>query len=106
MRLFETLAVLVFGVMVALWAFDAFFGNPPLPKLVYNRTDEFFGEDQEFQQRVRVAYPAPYSLALLTKDLAEQGFTLDGRSAVPETGAFPCRYTWSIFWQVEGDKAT
>ena len=106
MRLWNVMAVLVLGLMVALWALDTFVENSPLPKLVGNMTGDFYGDDPEFQQRVSAAYPAPYSLAILTKDLAEQGFTIEGRTAVFETNDIPCRYTWAIIWQVEGDKAT
>ena len=96
----------LFGLILVVWTFDQFLGGPPLPKLVGNKTGEFFGDDGAFDQRVRAAYPAPYPLTLLTKDLAEQGFAVEGRTAVFEANDFPCRYSSLIFWQIDGDRAT
>ena len=106
MRIWQTLAVLVLGLTVTLWALDTFFETPPLPKLVANMTGEFHDDDPEFSRRVRTAYPAPNSLNILTNDLAEQGYTITGRYAVFEMCEFTCRCTWVIIWPVEGKKAT
>jgi hypothetical protein len=92
--------------ILALWAFGAVFDNPPLPRLVANMSGDFYGDDFEFKRRVRSAYLSPVSLATLTIGLAEQGYVIERKSAVFETSDFACRYTWSISWQVEGDKAT
>lgn len=111
MRIWKTLAVLALGCVLVLWALNAFVNKPPLPRLVDNTTGDFYGDDPEFQRRVTAAYPSPVSLDVLTIYLTDQGFQIDpsladGRIAILERGDFPCRYTWAISWQIEGDNAS
>ena len=105
MRAALTLAILTLGCVLVLWALGAFVDKPTLPRLVANMTGDFFGDDTEFQRRVAAAYPSPVSLATLTKDLSDQGFTIEDDAAVFEDSDIACRYIWTIYWQVEDDNA-
>jgi hypothetical protein len=97
---------LALGGILTLWALGAFVGKPPLPTLVVRLTADFYGNDPAFQRRVTTAYPAPVSLASLTKDLSGQGYVIAGNTATFEDSDFACRYKWAISWQVEGNRAT
>ena len=106
MPFLKSLAVLALGIVLALWALGAFVDNPPLPKLVASMTGDFYGNDPEFPRRVTAAYPTSVSLAVMTKNLSDQGYIIKENTAVFEEDFFACRSTWTIYWQVEGDKAT
>ena len=106
MRAALTLAILSLGCIWVLWALGAFVDKPPLPRLVANMTGDFYGDDPEFQRRVAVAYPTPVSLAALTKDLSDQGYILDERTAVYAERFLGCRDLWTISWHVAGDQAS
>jgi hypothetical protein len=88
-----------------LWALGAFVEKPPLPRLVANMTGDFYGDDPEFEGRVATAYPSAVPLAALTKDLSDQGFTVEGNTAVFFENFFSCRSEWAISWQVQGENA-
>jgi hypothetical protein len=106
MPILKSLAVLALGVILALWVLGAFEDKPPLPKLVANMAGDFYGDDPEFQRRVTAAYPSPLPLAALTKDLSDQGFTIEDDAAVFDDSDIACQCTWTIYWQVEDDNAT
>jgi hypothetical protein len=105
MRAALTLAILTIVCVLVLWALGAFVDKLPLPRLVDNMTGDFYGDDPEFQHRVAAAYPSPVSLATLTKDLSDQGFTIEDDAAVFEDSDIACRYTWTIYWQVKDENA-
>lgn len=105
MRVAKTLAILTLGCVLVLWALGAFVQNPPLPRLVANMTGDFYGDDPEFRRRVAAAYPSPVSLVDLTKDLTQQGYLIEGNTAVFFENYFSCRNEWAISWQVQGANA-